>query len=230
MKNFIEFNGNTIEYEIKISKGIKNSYIQIDKLGNVVIKTNKKNSSKAKDIITQKAKWILKKLQEISNNKQTHDDENEILFFGEKYTIKLLEGYKNTYKFDGAAFHLYFYNNDAEFINSFILACKDHFYKTASLSYLPEKIDFWSKKMNLDFKDLKVRKMKRRWGSCSSKNEITLNSYITKLPEDLIEYIIIHELAHIKEKNHSKRFWDLVAVFCPDYKIKHKKTLALSTY
>lgn len=230
MKNIVEFNGKNIEYEVKISKGIKNSYIQIDKQGNIVIKTNKKNSSKAKDIINQKGNWILKKLEEINKNRQIYDEKSEILYFGKKYNIVLSESHRKTYKFENNNFHIHFTNNDIEFINNFALACKDHFYKTVSTSYIPDRIDFWSKKMNLPFKSIKLRKMKRRWGSCSSKNEITLNTYITKLPEELIEYIIIHELAHIKEKNHSKNFWDLVAVFCPDYKIKHKNTLDLSTY
>ena len=62
------------------------------------------------------------------------------------------------------------------------------------------------------------RKAKTRWGSCSSKNSISLNIALAALPRSLSDYIIIHELAHIKHKNHSKAFWALVQKYYPNYK------------
>ena len=72
--------------------------------------------------------------------------------------------------------------------------------------------------MSLYPSNLKFRNNKGRWGSCSYKNSISLNINLMKFPLSVIEYVIIHELAHIKHKNHSKFFWDLVEVFCPKYK------------
>jgi predicted metal-dependent hydrolase len=65
---------------------------------------------------------------------------------------------------------------------------------------------------------LSFRYAKRQWGSCSEKNNISLNIMLAKLPKDLVRYIIIHELSHIKYKNHQKEFWNFVAKYEPRYK------------
>ena len=62
------------------------------------------------------------------------------------------------------------------------------------------------------------RKAKRRWGSCSYANNISINYMILQFPKDVIGYVVLHELCHIKEKNHSKRFWNLLSSYMPKYK------------
>lgn len=98
----------------------------------------------------------------------------------------------------------------------------DDFYKKEAKKIIPLLVDKFSKKMNLFPKELKYRKNKRTWGSCNYKNTITFNYLLVKFPLEVIEYVVIHELAHIKEKNHSKKFWDLVEEYCPDYKKRVK--------
>ena len=98
----------------------------------------------------------------------------------------------------------------------------DNFYKKEILKYLPTLVEIHSKKMNLIPTSIKYRKNKRTWGSCNYKNELNFNILLMKFPIELMEYVIIHELAHIKHKNHSKKFWDLVEEFCPDYKQREK--------
>lgn len=98
----------------------------------------------------------------------------------------------------------------------------DNFYKKEIIKYLPDLVDIYSKKMNLIPTSLKYRKNKRTWGSCNYKNGLNFNILLMKFPIELMEYVVIHELAHIKHKNHSKKFWDLVEEFCPDYKQREK--------
>ena len=81
----------------------------------------------------------------------------------------------------------------------------------------------YSKLMNLHPSKVSFRFNKSRWGSCSVKNSLIFNYYLAKLPEDIIEYVVVHELAHIKHKNHQKEFWDLVSKFIPDYKERIKR-------
>lgn len=99
------------------------------------------------------------------------------------------------------------------------------YYKECSKEYIPPIVEEYSKKMQLFPKDLKFRNNKSRWGSCSFHNVINLNINLMRFPKEVIEYIVIHELAHIKHKNHSKDFWSEVEKFCPFYKQRHKDLL-----
>lgn len=94
----------------------------------------------------------------------------------------------------------------------------DLFYKARALEMMPQLVDKHAKRMQLFPSALKFRKNKTRFGSCSAKNSISLNILLMKYPLEVIEYVIIHELAHIKHKNHSRKFWGLVEEYCPDYK------------
>ncbi len=71
---------------------------------------------------------------------------------------------------------------------------------------------------NFPYCRISIRNQKSRWGSCSRKGNINLNYRIVYLPEKYLNYIIVHELCHLKEFNHSRRFWDLVARTIPDYR------------
>jgi predicted metal-dependent hydrolase len=79
-------------------------------------------------------------------------------------------------------------------------------------------VEKYSNIMNLYPSSINYRKNKRTWGSCSHKNDLKFNTQLCKFPKSVAEYVVIHELAHIKHKNHSRKFWDLVSIYCPDYK------------
>ena len=70
-----------------------------------------------------------------------------------------------------------------------------------------------------------IRGQYTRWGSCSSKGNLSFNYTLLQFREEVIDYVIIHELCHLKEMNHSKRFWKLVGKLCPDYKNLRKELL-----
>lgn len=92
------------------------------------------------------------------------------------------------------------------------------FYKEKSKEIITPIVEEKSKVMQLFPTSLKYRNNKSRWGSCSYKNGINLNINLLKFPIEVIEYVVIHELAHIKHKNHSKKFWSLVEKYSPNYK------------
>lgn len=77
---------------------------------------------------------------------------------------------------------------------------------------------------NFVFNRISIKNQNTRWGSCSGKKNLNFNYRMIYLPERLFDYIIIHELCHLKELNHSKSFWNLVFKYCPEY-IKEKKEL-----
>ena len=107
--------------------------------------------------------------------------------------------------------------------NENIASLYDNYYKEIASQYIPERVEYFSRIMGLYPTNIKYRKMKRRWGSCDSKKELTFNIYLLKLSRDLIDYVIVHELSHIKHMNHSKRFHDLVSKYLVNAKELEKR-------
>ena len=86
----------------------------------------------------------------------------------------------------------------------------------------------WSSKIGVSPGDLFVQKMKTRWGSCNIANgNIRLNTELVKKPKELLEFVVVHELTHLLEKNHSKRFYSLMDKFMPSWKEKSRQLDAL---
>ncbi|MFV0520738.1 MAG: M48 family metallopeptidase [Lachnospirales bacterium] len=82
----------------------------------------------------------------------------------------------------------------------------------------PRKVDYWCKILNVEAKGVKITSAKTRWGSCSYNNYINFSLYTMLLDDALIDYIVVHELAHIVEKNHSVNFYKVVESVLPNYK------------
>lgn len=115
------------------------------------------------------------------------------------------------------------YLGEVKKLEDFNIKNLDIFYKKEIQKILPSKVEELSKKMQLFPISISFRKNKRTWGSCNYKNGLNFNILLMKFPIEVMEYVIIHELAHIKHKNHSKDFWNLVEIYCPNYKEIEKR-------
>lgn len=102
---------------------------------------------------------------------------------------------------------------------------KEHYhrYQKAALELAQQKVIEWNQELQLDFNAVRVRRMKTRWGSCTAKRNLHFNYKILFLPEDVQDYLVVHELCHLKHPNHSVEFWGLVADVLPDYKNHHQQ-------
>ena len=85
-------------------------------------------------------------------------------------------------------------------------------------SIIPKKVRFWAEKVGVTYGKITIRRQKTRWGSCSSQGNLNFNLLLMVTPEEIIDYIVVHELCHRKELNHSPRFWAEVRKVLPDYK------------
>lgn len=92
--------------------------------------------------------------------------------------------------------------------------------KKSAKEYLPKRLEELSKICGLSYEKLTITSAQTRFGSCSSKNTISLSCLLMRYPSNAIDYVIIHELCHTVHHNHSKDFWNLVEKYLPDYKLR----------
>ena len=92
-----------------------------------------------------------------------------------------------------------------------------------ALRYIPPRVREYAEKIGVSYGRVTIRNQKTRWGSCSSKGNLNFNCQLMRLPEELVDYVIIHELCHRKEMNHSADFWAEVEKYCPDHKALRKR-------
>ena len=88
---------------------------------------------------------------------------------------------------------------------------------------IPERVSYYAGIMGVTPETITITGAKKRWGSCSGKNSLNFSWRLILGDIDVVDYVVVHELSHLIERNHSKRFWAVVAKFMPDYKDRQKK-------
>lgn len=95
--------------------------------------------------------------------------------------------------------------------------------KQRAQAILPGKVAYWSEKMGVRPTGLKVTTARRRYGSCSGKNSLCFSCFLMNCPEEAVELVVVHELCHIREKNHGPRFYALLERYLPDWRERKKR-------
>lgn len=165
------------------------------------------------DFVMSRTSWIQEKMNSyqpmgIDLSKST------IRIFGKTYNLCLIEG---------TAYHiqlgdmLYVYHPSPLNEEKIISVIEAHF-KKQLIYYLEGRIEHYANALNIKTPPYKVRKYKRIYGRCSSKHELAFNTYLFHYDPHFIDYVVLHECAHILEFNHSKRFYALIETVMPNYK------------
>ncbi|MCJ7552575.1 MAG: M48 family metallopeptidase [Ignavibacteriaceae bacterium] len=196
-------------YKLRLSRRAKNIQLQINQEGELqLVLPYRYRTIDHNSFIRSKTDWILKHLR----NKQTKD----FLYFGNKIIIKpnydLFE-VKTQYHFKNDILSI---NISSDENPSLKLIYQNWLYERA-VEYIPSRAMELAKTYSFNPKRISIRRQKTRWGSCSKSGVISINYKLMMLRKDLIDYVIIHELCHLIELNHSKKFWNLVKDIMPDY-------------
>ncbi|REL30505.1 M48 family metallopeptidase [Thalassotalea euphylliae] len=184
--------------------------------------------------VASKASWLRAKVSQQHNTENRLPryrlmDGGRMLFMGKEFDITVQTGRRSSIDLGDEAFSFklpssYFASSEDE-INSKGTPSKltlqlekqlDQWLKEQALKYLPERVRYWSSITNLLPQEVLIRKYKSRWGSCTSRGVVSLNSRLMLCPVEVVDYVIIHELCHLVHLNHSAKFWQLVDRHCPD--------------
>jgi len=207
---------------------LRHTYLSFDEEGNLLIRSPKVSQQYIERLLLKKAKWITRSREKILLKKgraPNFTGEEELYFKGRAFPLRVQKHDKQRTRlhFTEEGFFLCTYRDDTALFQKHI----DRFYKTEAEKHLPAIVEKYAMQMQLSPKALRFRKTKRQWGSCSARNILSFNTMLMKLPEGVIEYVVVHELAHIEHKHHQKSFWKLVEQHMPDYKARIKE---LHTY
>lgn len=92
----------------------------------------------------------------------------------------------------------------------------------AARKYIPVRAAYFANRMGVSYGKITIREQKTRWGSCSSRGNLNFNWKLMLMPEKVLDYVVVHELAHLKEMNHSAAFWAVVEAELPDYRERRR--------
>jgi len=221
MSQQITLDNHTFELVHRTNKKIKRISLALENKNEIIIKTPLKfPSHKIKEIAYEYKDWILRSITKVpSKNSFDFVSGGVVPFLGINYPLDLHinDKMKNVrFSFNDEVF-IVEYNQNCSQYEDFIEGLK-LFYKYNAQKIIDPIFDEWTYKTQLFPEKIGYRYAKGRWGSCSGINNISINYKLLQFEKKAIEYVVLHELCHIQEKNHSKKFWDLVSFYMPEYK------------
>jgi predicted metal-dependent hydrolase len=169
--------------------------------------------SKITKIIKEKEEWIKQKQLEIQMRKPQKDVHNgeAFLYLGKIYPLAIRQNQKNIVELSD---RLYIGSANKTYIKQYVTT----WYRQQAKKIITERVYHYSRLANLDFQSIKMTSATTRWGSCSSEKNLNFNWKLIMAPLPVIDYVVVHELAHLKELNHSKAFWETVRKMFPLYR------------
>lgn len=220
MKDKIQYGSATISYSLEY-KDRKTLGITVNPEMEVLVKAPKNSSlEKIRQKVRKRADWILKQQSyflsfhpKITKRKYVSGESH--LYLGRKYLLKVKDEDFNSVKYKGSSIEVSTKNRDN--------VCKllnDWYREKANIKFLEiaQPLIERFQKYNVEPSEVRTQEMPKRWGSCTPKGKIILNPELIKAPKASIEYVIVHELCHLVERDHNQAFFELQTKEMPDWK------------
>lgn len=216
----ILYKDNEIEFDILKTARKKTCEITI-KYDDILVKAPfSKSIQDIEYVVTHKAEWILKKIKENSGEKPEiknplYINNTTLPYLGKNILLKIIKDKNEFLEFSNNKFIIH--TNKKR-----IKTIYEEWLFSISTSIFNQFIEKYSILLNVRPKKIMIKNLKSRWGSATYKGTINLNVHLIKAPPEVIEYIVLHEMGHLIERNHSNRFWKIIKHHMHDYKDKRK--------
>lgn len=234
MKNIVKYGSQQIEFQLKYSDR-KTLGITVKPDLSVIVSASKTASLKTiKEKILKKAYWIIKQKNYFKNfhpltPQRRYVNGESHLYLGRHYRLKIKKSLRSEVKIS-SGFMIVGLNN--HFDKNAVQKTIEAWYKErAEIIFNKIFVDIQPdlERNQIPLKPLSIRFMKSRWGSCTASKRIIINASLIKAPKKCIEYVIIHEMCHLKQPNHGKSFYSLQSKLMPDWEYwKNKLELIMS--
>lgn len=165
------------------------------------------------ELLKSKENWIIKNIKKIDTNNL--NDGTYIIYRGRKFLKKVEESTIEEIVLKGDLIIIRSRSTNIHYVNDLV----SNWYLDNANNVILNRVNTLSSKYNLLPSKVLIRNQKSRWGSCNSRKEIRLNWRLVLMPDYVMDYIIIHELCHLKHMNHSNSFWSLVYKLDPDFQV-----------
>ena len=223
-KGLVKLAGRTVEYIIRVSNRAKYLRLQVGSdTGLVVITPNGFKLDDLENILYKRQNWILDKLDytaQVVENKKKFQQEKDLRIFygGVKYEVETrVESRSNPdVVFEDGKMIVIIPEEDRQVFDVRIFL--EYWFRYQARLLINERVQILSEKFKLSFNNVFIKDQKTRWGSCSEQKNLNFNWRLVMAPLEVLDYVVVHELMHLLELNHSKKFWALVERVCPDYK------------
>ena len=221
----IQYGNTTISYEIIKSERRKTSEITVDRDRVLLRIPHTKSIPEAKKIIAQKLQWIFKKQLYYANQKPETPEEkftngSLLAFRGKNYVIKIVQNRNKSVKLSGK--FLEFHILEKKCTKKQIKEMYQEWLNKKAEPYFAKLVKKYSSMIGVKPNKIIIKNLKDRWGSTTERGEINLNANIMKAPNLVINYVILHEICHLKIKEHSFHFWEMLSKYMPKYKEQTK--------
>jgi predicted metal-dependent hydrolase len=216
----IKLGDRQIDYVLKASKVARCTRLEIrPDAGLCVIIPAASPVRAAEDMVRSKQRWILSKLIKFEQSRTTPPiTDHSVLYLGRYLTVVNTASVSEDSEIALAGDQLTVRRSSDDGGRTPV----EDWMKKQSTVLFHQLVETWSQKMGVKCARISLSSAKTRWGSCSKNGRINLNWKLVMASPEAIEYVVIHELCHIKELNHSASFWKLVQNFCPDWRARRK--------
>jgi len=209
--------------QVKIDRIIRSKRrtfsIEINPSGLLTVRAPLRASNgEIKLLIKDKTAWIIRKKREISQKvaqkkKRRYITGEKFECLGKFYTLIVKNNFK--FAFSASGDKLYINAQYQKVAKSLLI----YWYKNQAQKYIINKANYYSEMMNLRYNKINITAANTRWGSCSNNKNLNFSWRLVLAPKQIVNYVIVHELVHLYEMNHSERFWNKVARILPNYMI-----------
>jgi len=223
--NSVEFGNSQITYKVRKTKR-RTTEIVVDTSGIEILTSEQKSHNDIQNLVKKHSRWIFRK--QLWANKQndlkiTFKNGTKLPYLGKNYLLKIIEAKNESVSLSQGKFLIKVKKNTTKRVQELF----KNWLKQHAQSIIERKTGTNAKKLGVKFDKIIIKDHKERWGSISKNKTININLSILCAPPKIIDYVIIHELCHLKIPDHSPKYWNLLYKMMPNYET-HKEWLSVN--